>query len=338
MSRRFAGMVVALAVAVLSCCAATAHAKTYQGSIGTPVVGADGTSVSAPVSMTAICAPTEYCGFFPVVTTVPDSQSCSPAITGSTWVGTLVSSPLLPSTPTPPSMAATATWYEWPTLYAGGKRACLYSGTDEVLVAQTTYAVPAPPMPTPYQPVAPVPASAPVPTAQAPLAQSLGNGEAITVARRWMKQSYGRRWSRGLHRVARCPVRSSSAQIGCYAVWTFKTRVYSRSIVITETETKYLISRDFTSAPPQAVSAPASGDFCATHVCIPNYPNGTGSTVRCRDGSYSHSGGRQGACSHHGGVAHTASLFRRTRPSARNAGAESALQVARQRAQFQARQ
>jgi hypothetical protein len=42
--------------------------------------------------------------------------------------------------------------------------------------------------------------------------------------------------------------------------------------------------------------------FCDTHDCIPNYPNGNGSTVQCADGSYSHSGGIQGACSHHGGV------------------------------------
>jgi hypothetical protein len=35
---------------------------------------------------------------------------------------------------------------------------------------------------------------------------------------------------------------------------------------------------------------------------IPNYENGTGYRVQCADGMYSHSGGRQGACSGHGGV------------------------------------
>lgn len=45
-----------------------------------------------------------------------------------------------------------------------------------------------------------------------------------------------------------------------------------------------------------------SSSFCDTHDCIPNYSNGNGSTVQCSDGSYSHSGGIQGACSHHGGV------------------------------------
>jgi hypothetical protein len=35
---------------------------------------------------------------------------------------------------------------------------------------------------------------------------------------------------------------------------------------------------------------------------IPNYDNGTGFRVQCADGMYSHSGGRPGACSGHGGV------------------------------------
>jgi hypothetical protein len=35
---------------------------------------------------------------------------------------------------------------------------------------------------------------------------------------------------------------------------------------------------------------------------IPNYPNGRGDRVPCADGTYSHSGGIQGACSYHGGV------------------------------------
>jgi hypothetical protein len=35
---------------------------------------------------------------------------------------------------------------------------------------------------------------------------------------------------------------------------------------------------------------------------IPNYDNGNGYRVQCADGTFSHSGGIQGACSHHGGV------------------------------------
>jgi hypothetical protein len=52
-------------------------------------------------------------------------------------------------------------------------------------------------------------------------------------------------------------------------------------------------------------TAPPAGDFCATHTCIPNFPNGTGSIVQCADGEWSHSGGRPGACSHHGGETST---------------------------------
>jgi hypothetical protein len=55
-----------------------------------------------------------------------------------------------------------------------------------------------------------------------------------------------------------------------------------------------------TDPPPPPPST--SEDFCDTHDCIPNYDNGNGSTVQCADGTYSQSGGIQGACSHHGGV------------------------------------
>jgi hypothetical protein len=41
--------------------------------------------------------------------------------------------------------------------------------------------------------------------------------------------------------------------------------------------------------------------FCDTHQCIDNFDNGTGYIVECNDGEWSHSGGRPGACSYHGG-------------------------------------
>jgi hypothetical protein len=46
----------------------------------------------------------------------------------------------------------------------------------------------------------------------------------------------------------------------------------------------------------------STADFCATHACIPNFPAGRGFIVQCNDGTYSQSGGIQGACSGHGGV------------------------------------
>lgn len=56
---------------------------------------------------------------------------------------------------------------------------------------------------------------------------------------------------------------------------------------------------------PDALITPditnTTASFCSTHQCIPNYPNGKGSIVGCKDGTYSHSGGRRGACSYHGG-------------------------------------
>jgi hypothetical protein len=55
------------------------------------------------------------------------------------------------------------------------------------------------------------------------------------------------------------------------------------------------------SSPP-STSTSTEADFCSTHDCIPNFPNGTGTIVECNDGKWSHSGGRSGACSSHGGV------------------------------------
>lgn len=42
-------------------------------------------------------------------------------------------------------------------------------------------------------------------------------------------------------------------------------------------------------------------EFCSSHECIENFPNGSGYIVQCTDGEWSHSGGRSGACSDHGG-------------------------------------
>ena len=54
---------------------------------------------------------------------------------------------------------------------------------------------------------------------------------------------------------------------------------------------------------PPSYSAPPSPGYTPPGSNIPNYEYGQGYRVQCADGSYSHSGGRQGACSWHGGVA-----------------------------------
>lgn len=44
------------------------------------------------------------------------------------------------------------------------------------------------------------------------------------------------------------------------------------------------------------------GNFCLYFNCIPSFWKSTNGYVdKCHDGTYSHSGGRQGACSYHGG-------------------------------------
>lgn len=52
---------------------------------------------------------------------------------------------------------------------------------------------------------------------------------------------------------------------------------------------------------PGSSSYATDAQFCSTHQCIPNFPNGNGYIVQCVDGEWSHSGGLSGACSDHGG-------------------------------------
>lgn len=62
-----------------------------------------------------------------------------------------------------------------------------------------------------------------------------------------------------------------------------------------------------TSTPEPSVEGPGSfshvtdAQFCSTHACIENFPNGNGFIIQCADGDWSHSGGVSGACSDHGG-------------------------------------
>ena len=67
--------------------------------------------------------------------------------------------------------------------------------------------------------------------------------------------------------------------------------------------------------------------FCETHACIPNYANGRGYTVMCADGQYSHSGGIQGACSYHGGVAGGSSSSRSSTSTSSSPSSGGTVQV-----------
>ena len=55
------------------------------------------------------------------------------------------------------------------------------------------------------------------------------------------------------------------------------------------------------SSPGSSSGAGNSASFCTTHQCIPSFSEGTGTIVQCADGQWSHSGGRPGVCSRHGG-------------------------------------
>jgi len=171
----FRAVAVLVALASAGVMADAASARTFQGSISPPAVSADGRMVSASVSATATCSASEYCGFFPLVTTVPADTACAPTITGSSWVGSSTT-----------QFPATATWSEYPTLYAGGKRACLYAQINDapkdVFVAEAMYQVPAPVPPPTYVP----PSTYVPPPAQVgppPVQFFLDYGEAIAVVR-----------------------------------------------------------------------------------------------------------------------------------------------------------
>jgi hypothetical protein len=78
-------------------------------------------------------------------------------------------------------------------------------------------------------------------------------------------------------------------------------------------EYKFLLRWSYCGAPANPWSYTLCGqnyitrppsNFCGYFSCIPSFWQSTnGWVARCVDGKYSHSGGRSGACSHHGGVA-----------------------------------
>jgi hypothetical protein len=74
---------------------------------------------------------------------------------------------------------------------------------------------------------------------------------------------------------------------------------------------------------PGSPSHTGDTQFCETHKCIANFPNGNGAVVECNDGEWSHSGGLSGACSDHGGEnASSASAGSPTSPGS-STGSES---------------
>jgi hypothetical protein len=73
-----------------------------------------------------------------------------------------------------------------------------------------------------------------------------------------------------------------------YRYWTDLFRNLGQSFVTAD------------AVPPGAATSSGT-DFCSTYACIDNFDSGIGYIVQCADGMWSHSGGRPGACSYHGG-------------------------------------
>lgn len=72
---------------------------------------------------------------------------------------------------------------------------------------------------------------------------------------------------------------------------------------ITRTRLTPVRSSPASTSPSPATSATGTpAGFCTTHQCIASFDEGHGTIVRCADGEWSHSGGRPGVCSRHGGV------------------------------------
>ena len=60
-------------------------------------------------------------------------------------------------------------------------------------------------------------------------------------------------------------------------------------------------SQAYAYPPDTGSSSSSDSSFCSTHDCIGDFNNEPGTIVECADGTYSHAGGIQGACSSHGG-------------------------------------
>jgi hypothetical protein len=90
----------------------------------------------------------------------------------------------------------------------------------------------------------------------------------------------------------------------------------SGALVVTSTCPKWTLSGSSFAPPPgwnpwgynfapgKVIYSPPA-DFCSYFDCISNFGNSAGYVVQCSDGTFSTAGGRQGACSYHGGVRRT---------------------------------
>ncbi len=92
--------------------------------------------------------------------------------------------------------------------------------------------------------------------------------------------------------------RSSLAVLTPFSNGSTEASVFrNRSNTLAYAPTAYVTPWYEQRTPSSPVGLAMSADFCVTHYCIPNFPNGRGYVVMCADGGFSGSGGIQGACS-----------------------------------------
>lgn len=190
-----------------------------------------------------------------------------------------------------------------PAASSGSLTLCVYLNDQLVGSSSFTFPAPAPPPPATSRSSHPSP--------------YLGLSTAKTALRR----AIGRHFKPVRNLRMRCH-RSSATIVRCSATFIRRhTRISGVATARLSGRWIYLSWRSGKSEAPktQTHSAPAPSQpsvegpgsyshatdtqFCTTHVCIANFPNGNGFIVQCADGEWSHSGGIQGACSYHGGEA-----------------------------------
>jgi hypothetical protein len=295
MSRRlFCALVCCASAATFLCLGFSSAQAASSGSLTIAPVGVDQISVSGTGVYDCASTGNSYCGWFPDVTEVLAGQPC--VTDPIEYVGDLTESPTA-------SFAYNFSPYNWTYGQTAqpGIRLCLYvnyPSYQSVLVAQAD-----------YTPPAPTPSPAPTPTDPTRHIETLSQGEAKAGLRTLLRHRYGRKFTRGTGYHANCH-RLSRLRMKCKASWNYngKWRVTATARATATTlhwtfhTSHHTHSTPAPTSPGPAPTPPSGGGFCDTHPGIPNFNNGTGYIVQCNDGMWSHSGGKQGACSGHGGV------------------------------------
>ena len=91
------------------------------------------------------------------------------------------------------------------------------------------------------------------------------------------------------------PILFVAALVGCGS-----TRTVTKTVT---NAAPYSPERPSSPETDEVGSSSHAGDaqFCSEHHCIGSFTTEGGTVVECVDETYSHAGGIQGACSHHGG-------------------------------------